>query len=186
MDLNELEKLVEEARQNPEAFGEIYDQFYSPIFRYVLGRVANVQIAQDITSEVFFKALKNLKQYRGKNNTSFSSWIYRIANNQTNDYFRKNKHKVLSLEDISETIHVSDSSPENEILQLEADLKKQEDFLILHQSISRLSTKYQEVIALRFFEKKPEKEIAQILGKPEGTVKSLIHRGLKKLREMME
>ena len=186
MDLSEQNKLVEKARQNPEAFGELYDQFYNPIFSYVLKRTARVQIAQDITSEVFFKALKNLGQYRSHNNIPFSSWLYRIATNQTNDYFRKNKHDVLSLEDISCVTAISNPSLEEETLQAEEELKRQEDFLVLHQSISRLPFKYQEVITLRFFEKKQEKEIAQILGKPEGTIKSLLHRGLKKLKDMME
>lgn len=186
MDLDEQKKLVEKAQQDPEVFGELYDQFYSRIFGYVLGRIASVQIAQDITSEVFFKALKNLRQYRGHNNASFSSWLYRIATNQTNDYFRKNKHRILSLEDISGMTDISNPLLEDENLQLEAELKKQEDFLFLHQSISRLPVKYQEVVTLRYFEKKQEKEIAQILGKPEGTVKSLLHRGLKRLKEMME
>jgi len=186
MDLSEQEKLVEKARIYPEAFGELYDQFYSRIFGYVLKRTASVQIAQDITSEIFFKALKNLGQYRKHNNVPFSSWLYRIATNQTNDYFRKNKHSMLSLEDFSDITAISNPSFEYEILQAEDELKRQEDFLVLHQSISRLPVKYQEVITLRFFEKKQEKEIAQILGKPEGTVKSLLHRGLKRLKDMME
>lgn len=186
MDLNEQEKLVEKARQDPEAFGELYDQFYSRIFSYVLKRVANVQIAQDITSEVFLKALKNLGQYHKYNHVPFSSWLYRIATNQTNDHFRKNNHRMLSLEVMSGINDSSNPSLEDETLQAEAELKRQEDFLVLHQSISRLPVKYQEVITLRFFEKKQEKEIAQILGKPEGTVKSLLHRGLKRLKEMME
>jgi len=186
MDLNEQEKLVEKARLYPEAFGELYDQYYSRIFGYVLKRTASVQTAQDITSEVFFKALKNLGQYRSRNNIPFSSWLYRIATNQTNDYFRKNGRRVLSLEDISDVADISNPSLEDEILQAEAELKRQEDFLVLHQNISRLPVKYQQVITLRFFENKQEKEIAQILEKPEGTVKSLLHRGLKRLKEMME
>jgi len=186
MDLSEQEKLIEKARLDPTAFGELYDQFYSQIYYYILGRVASVQIAQDITSEVFFKALKNIKQFRGHNSTSFSSWLYRIATNHANDYFRKNRHKVLSLEDIPDMIDISNPSFEEELLQAETELKKQKDFLVMHQSISRLPVKYQQVITLRFFEKKREKEIAQIMGKPEGTVKSLLHRGLKKLKEMME
>ncbi|MFC1925086.1 RNA polymerase sigma factor [Chloroflexota bacterium] len=186
MDLSQQKELVEKARQDPEAFGELYDHFYSRIFSFVLGRIASVQIAQDITSEVFFKALKNLGQYHGKNNVPFSSWLYRIATNQTNDYFRKNKHRVISLEVITDRTDISDPSLVDENIQLEAELERQEDFLALHQSISRLPVKYQEVITLRFFGKKQEKEIAQILGRPEGTVKSLLHRGIKKLREMME
>ena len=130
--------------------------------------------------------MKNLGQYRRRNNVPFSSWLYRIATNQINDYFRKKKHRVLPLEEAPDTIDTFNPSVQAEVLQAEEELKRQEDFLILHESISKLSIKYQEVITLRFFENKQDKEIAQILGKPEGTVKSLLHRGLIKLREMME
>lgn len=186
MDSSELDKLVERARSDPEAFGELYDQFYSRIFGYSLKRTADIEVAHDITSEVFFKALKNLQQYYKRNGVPFSSWLYRIATNQINDFFRGKRYIELSLEDTMDAIDVSGSSLEAEVSQAEEELEKREEFLMLHKSISRLPVKYQEVIALRFFEKKQEKEIAQILDKPEGTVKSLLHRGLKKLREMME
>jgi len=186
MNLNQHEELVERARQDPEAFGELYDNFYGQIFGYVLKRTANIETAQDITSEVFFKALNNLGRYRRRKNVPFSSWLYRIATNQINEYFRRNKHRPLPLEEVSDTIDTFNTSVEAEVFQAEEELKRQQDFLILHKGISRLPIKYQEVITLRFFEKKQDKEIAQILGKPEGTVKSLLHRGLRRLREMME
>ena len=190
MDVSEQGELVERARRDREAFGELYDQFYSQIFSYVLKRVANIETAQDITSDIFFKALKNLGQYRSRDNVPFSSWLYRIATNQVNDHFRskRRKHRVISLEEASEADHIlssSGSSVEAEVLRAEEELRRQEKFLILHESISKLPIKYQEVIALRYFENKQRREIAQILGKPEGAVKSSLERGLEKLREMM-
>jgi RNA polymerase sigma-70 factor (ECF subfamily) len=190
MDVSEQGELVERARRDREAFGELYDQFYSQIFSYVLKRVANIETAQDITSDIFFKALKNLGQYRSRDNVPFSSWLYRIATNQVNDHLRskKRKHRVISLEEASETDHIlstSGSSVEAEVPKAEKELRRQEEFLILHESISKLPIKYQEVITLRYFENKQRREIAQILGKPEGAVKSSLHRGLEKLREMM-
>jgi len=185
MDLREERELVEEARRDPEAFGALYERYYSQIFGYVLRRVANVEIAQDLSSEVFFKALKNLGRFRWQN-ISFSSWLYRIASNQTTDYFRKDGHRAIPLEEFYELAAVSGLSAEAEILQAEDELKKHEDFLILHKNIARLPSKYQEVITLRFFENKHIKEIGEILGKKEGTIKALLHRGLKKLRKLME
>ena len=183
MDLKEEKELVEMARREPETFGKIYDQYYSQIFSYVLRRVANIEITQDVTSEVFFKALRNLRQFHWRN-ISFSSWLYRIATNQIIDYFRKSKRKTLSLEEFSESITFSD--PSTEVIDAEKELERHEDFLTLHEKISKLPIKYQEVITLRFFEDKQIKEIARILGKREGTVKSLLHRGLEKLRRLME
>ena len=183
MNLKEEKELVKRAKKNLEVFGELYDQYYSQIFGYVLKRVANLEIAQDITSETFFKALKKLWQFRWKN-ISISSWLYQIANNEIANYFRKNKYKSVSLDKIPELIAVH--NPEAEILEAEEELKKHQDFLVLQKKISKLPIKYQEVITLRFFEKKQIKEIAEILGKKEGTIKSLLHRGLEKLKSLVE
>jgi len=185
VDLKEEKELVEKAHRDPDAFGELYDQYYSRIFNYVLRRVANLEIAQDITSEVFFKALKNLGQFHWRN-VPFSSWLYRIATNEITDYFRRSKHEMFSLEEIPNSITPSNPSIESEVLEAEEELRRHEDFLLLHESISKLPAKYQEVISLRFFEHKQIREVAEILGKREGTVKSLLHRGLEKLRQLVE
>lgn len=182
--LEKEKELVKQAQQNePEAFSELYEMNYSKIFGYVLKRVANVEIAQDITSETFFKSLKNIKKFRWKN-ISFSCWLYRIASNETANYFRKNKYKSISLEKLCEPVNFN--TPSNEIIATEDKLKQQTEFLELHQKIKKLKLIYQEVIVLKFFEKKKIKEIAEILGKREGTIKSLIHRSIEKLRKLME
>ena len=183
MDLKEEKELVKKAQKDPEVFVKFYDQYYSRIFGYVLKRIANFEIAQDITSETFFKALKKLWQFRWRN-ISFSAWLYRIANNEIANYYRKNKHKPVSLEKIPEPIAVC--NPSTEIIEAEEELKKHQDFLRIQEKISKFPIKYQEVIALRFFEKKKIKEIAEILGKKEGTIKSLLHRGLEKLKSLVE
>ena len=185
MDLEQEKELVERAKGDTDAFGELYDLYYSEIFGYVLRRTASIEIAQDVTSEVFFKALKNLGQFRWRD-IPFSSWLYRIATNEIANHFRKSKPWQLSLEEVSNSISISNPSAETELIEAEAELKRHEEFLALHENISRLSVKYQEVITLRFFEDKQVKQIGEILGKREGTVKSLLHRGLEKLRELME
>jgi RNA polymerase sigma-70 factor (ECF subfamily) len=186
VDLDPEKELVERAKDDTEAFGELYDRYYTQIFGYVLRRTASIDIAKDVTSEVFFKALKNLRQFRW-HGVPFSSWLYRIAGHEIANYFRENKQRLLSLEEISSSISISNnSSAETALLEAEAELKRREEYLALHANISKLSIKYQEVITLRFFENKQLKEIGEILGKREGTIKSLLHRGLEKLRELME
>ena len=185
MTVDQERELVERAKNNGEAFVELYDQYYSQIFGYVLKRTANIEVAQDVTSEVFFKAFKNLRQFHWRG-VPFSSWLYRIATNEIANYFTKNKPWQFSLEEVSNSVGSSDPSAETELLQAEAELSRREDFLTLHENISRLQLKYQEVIVLRFFEDKQLKEIGEILGKREGTVKSLLHRGLEKLRKLAE
>jgi RNA polymerase sigma-70 factor (ECF subfamily) len=185
MNVERERELVERAKNNGEAFVELYDQYYSQIFGYVLKRTANIEVAQDVTSEVFFKALKHLRQFHWRG-VPFSSWLYHIATNKIANYFTKNKPWQFSLEEVSNSVGSSDPSAETELLQAEAQLSRREDFLTLHENISRLQLKYQEVIVLRFFEDKQLKEIGEILGKREGTVKSLLHRGLEKLRKLAE
>ena len=185
MDLEQEKELVERAKKNTKAFGELYDQYYSQIFGYILRRTASIEIAQDVTSDVFFKALKNLVQFCW-HGLPFASWLYRIATHEIANYFRKSKQQQLSLKEVANSISISSASAEAELLEAEAELKRHEEFLALHENISKLSAKYQEVITLRFFENKKVKEIGEILGKREGTIKSLLPRGLEKLRKLME
>jgi len=186
MDLSEEEELVKRAQKDPDAFAKLYDQYYPRIFGYVLRRSANLEAAQDITSETFLKALGKLWQFQWRN-VSFSSWLYKIATNEINQYFRKAEYKKsVSLEELQERGFelLSPHDPESELIEAQEKLKQHQDFLEIQGRITRLPAKYQEVIALRFFEKKQINEIAEILGKREGTIKSLLHRAVEKLREM--
>jgi RNA polymerase sigma-70 factor (ECF subfamily) len=164
MDLSEEKELVTQAQKSPDAFAKLYDQYYPKIFGYVLGK---------------------LWQFQWRN-VSFSSWLYKIATNETNQYFRKAEYKKsISLEELQEQGFElrSPDDPESELIEAQEELKQHQDFLEIQEKITQLPTKYQEVIALRFFEKKQINEIADILGKREGTIKSLLHRAIEKLRE---
>jgi len=185
MDLTEEKELIRQAQKAPDAFAKLYDQYYPKIFGYVLRRTVNLEAAQDITSETFFKALKKLWQFRWRN-ISFSSWLYKIATNEINQYFRKAEYKKsLSLEELQEQGFepISSHDPVSELIEAQEKLKQHQDFLEIQKKIVRLPAKYQEIITLRFFEQKQIKEISEILGKKEGTVKSLLHRAVEKLRE---
>jgi RNA polymerase sigma-70 factor (ECF subfamily) len=185
MDLSEEKKLVRQAQKAPDAFAELYDQYYPKIFGYILRRTANLETAQDLTSETFFNALNKLWQFRWRN-ISFSSWLYKIASNEINQHFRKAEYKKsISLEELREQGFepVSSSDPESELIEAQEKLRQHREFREVQDKIVRLPVKYQEVIALRFFEQKQIKEISEILGKKEGTVKSLLHRAVEKLRE---
>jgi RNA polymerase sigma-70 factor (ECF subfamily) len=185
MDLSEEKELVRQAQKASDAFAELYDQYYPKIFGYILRRTANLEAAQDLTSETFFNALNKLWQFRWRN-ISFSSWLYKIATNEINQYFRKAEYKKsISLEELQEQGFepVSSDDPESELIEAQEKLRQHREFREVQDKIVRLSSKYQEVIALRFFEQKQIKEICEILGKKEGTVKSLLHRAVEKLRE---
>ena len=185
MDLSEEKELVRQAQKAPDAFAKLYDQYYPKIFGYILRRTANLEAAQDLTSETFLNALRKLWQFRWRN-ISFSSWLYKIAANEINQYFRKAEYKKsVSLEELQEQGFepISTHNPESELIEAQEKLKQHQDFLEIQGKVVRLPAKYQEVIALRFFEQKQIKEISEILGKKEGTIKSLLHRAVEKLRE---
>lgn len=185
IDLNEERELVKQAQKAPDAFAELYDRYYAGIFGYCLRRTADLETAQDMTSETFVKALNKLWQFRWRN-VSFSSWLYKIAANEINQYFRKAGHKKsVSLEELQEQGFepISTSDPETELIEAQEELRQYQDFLEIQVKLVELPARYQEVIALRFFEKKQIKEIAEILGKKEGTVKSLLSRAVEKLRQ---
>jgi RNA polymerase sigma-70 factor (ECF subfamily) len=171
----ELEKdLIERAKYSSEAFGELYDMYYDRIFGYALKRSADIDSAKDITSEVFFKALKNIGKFRWQG-VPFSHWLYRIANREI-----INHHNSRRREANFETEYKSDMT------ESQHTIKTYDEYLDLHRYLSKLSSKHQEVLALRYFEDLSMTEISQILQKPEGTVKSMLHRAIDNLRKMME
>lgn len=181
MDLAEEKKLIQKARKDPNAFGEIFDKHYSHILNYTLKRVADAQLAEDITAEVFFKAFQKLWQFRW-NNIPFIAWLFRIANNEIKMHFRKQKYAPLSLErarEKEEMLPINFYDLRKEIAEAEKVLEEKEDLKIIQSSLMRLPIIYQEVLALKFLEMKKISEIAVILKKREGTIKSLLSRGLK-------
>ena len=181
--LKSEEELVKRAQHSREAFGELYELHYQRIFSYAVKRTTNIQIALDITSVTFLKAFSQIKKYHWRD-IPFAAWLYRIAGNEINDHFRREGRRPASIEQIAELADTTDYI--DEINQAEEELSRHEEFLLLRKKLAELPPMYQEVIVLKFFEKKKIREMAQILGKKEGTIKSLIHRGLEKLKEKMQ
>jgi RNA polymerase sigma-70 factor (ECF subfamily) len=184
LDIDEEKILVKEAKVNREAFGLLYDAYYTKIFGYVQRRTADISSAEEITSDVFCRALENIKRYEWRN-IPFSAWLYRIASNEIVNHYRRenrnNHHTNLYIGN-------GDNCPNSlkvELSQAQDEMKTFENYLDLHRGISRLPVKYQEVIVLRFFEEKQLNEIALIMRKSENTVKTLLYRGLARLRRIL-
>ena len=187
MDLKHEKELVERAGKDPEAFGALFDEYYSKIFGYILKRVGVVAIAEDIVSEVFYKAQKSLWRFSWQN-VPFSAWLYRIAINEINGYFRKGSfRRSVSLDALMEgaDFEIADANDiARELEDAEQVLERHALFLLIRKEIARLPLKYQEVVTLRFFENKKVGEIAVILNKKESTIKSLLSRALGQLRDL--
>jgi RNA polymerase sigma-70 factor (ECF subfamily) len=178
MNFTEEKSLVEKAKKDVMSFGELYDAYYPRILKYVVRRVADVRVGRDITSEVFFKALKHLHTFTWRD-VSFSSWLYKIANNEIYTYYRSLKYtpSLDAYDDIADKQNI-----EKELIEAEEALQEQTQFLEIQKHIAALDIKYQEVIHLRYFEKKKIGEIAEILGKNENTIKSLLSRAIDRLK----
>ncbi len=177
--------LVLKAKKDPEAFGVLFDFYYPIIYKFVFKRVGNIDLAQDITSEIFFQVLKNLWRFRFKG-IPFKSWLFKIALVQIAKYYKmKSKYLELTLENIPQVQARESSSADYEIkIQEQVDLDNQV-FEIVHKAMLNLSENQYAVVSLRFFEKKKIREIAKILSMNENTVKSHLRRGLLRLSKIL-
>ena len=181
------ERLIKEIQQDPRKFAEIYEAFYKNIFGYVFTRTTDYDAAKDIAAETFLKAYTGIGKFQWRN-ISILYWLYRIATNEMNRYFNSRKYVPESLSRIQEEydVDITDySNAETERIQMEEELERHQEFVKINDLLKTLDLKYQEVIALRFYEQKSLKEIAIILFKNEGTVKSLLSRGIEKLRRTL-
>ena len=171
-----LGPLVEQAQKgDTEAFGKIYDVLVKPVYRYIYYRV-NKHIAEDLTEETFLKAWQNLSKYKaGKH--PFSAWVFRIAHNLVCDYYRKNETAFEINENMADT--TKNASPSYQL-----NLKFNE--VKLQKAINKLPENYQQVILLKYINEEENAVIAKVIGKSEGTVRTLQFRALEKLRSLLE
>ncbi len=188
MDLQSEKRLIEAARSDPLAFGQLYDAYYARIANYLLHRLPQADTAQDLTSDVFFKAMTRLHTFTWRE-LSFSSWLYKIANNEIKMYYRKKERSFFSLDWLwgEERFELPASTDiEEEYVSAEEELARNQRFQEVQRHLLALPLLYQEVLVLHFFEKLSLAEISAISGKNLNTVKSLILRGKEKLRQKMD
>ena len=184
MTLEQEKDLLEKIRVDPRQFGLLFDKWYKPIFGYVFRRTGDYDLTADIVAETFLKAFLKVHSFQWKG-ISISAWLYRIATNEVNLYARNRKYKPERLNSFLDFEKIQSSIRPNYETQIE-ESEQYEEFKKVKEKLVELDLKYQEVIALRYFEKKDILEIAAILNKPDGTIKSLLSRGLEKLRNAMK
>jgi len=180
-------ELIEQCRSDPAAFGQVFDNWYKPVFGYIMRRTADYDLSKDIAAETFLKAFLKINGFKWRG-ISLSAWLYRIATNELNQYYRSSKYKPQSLQQLLENTQMEkllQQQTDNEREIMEKELKAYHDYDLIRANLLKLDVKYQEVISLRYFEQKTNSEISSILDKNEGTVKSLLSRGLEKLRNML-
>lgn len=171
--------LIEEARSDSAAFAQLYRLHYDSIFRYCARRLFNRHTAEDVTSIVFFKAMRTLGAFKG-NSRDFRNWLYRIATNAINDHLRTAKRRAEAIRSIA-LAHVGDPA-----LDAESNAESQEEILHVKQALLTLKPNHQTVITLRFFEGMKLTEIAEILGQSPATTRSQLSRALGCLRKTLQ
>ena len=174
--MQDEESLVRRAQQrDEEAFTMLYEEYFDKIYRYVALKIGDRIEAEDLTQQVFVKALKSISSFRWKG-IPFSAWLYRIAHNQVVDYFRKKKRYTTT--PLDESMKGSDIDP-----QLAAERKLDiEQVLLASQGLTEAQ---REVISLRFSSELPIAEVARIMSKSEGAVKALQHSAIIALRKAL-
>lgn len=171
-------KLINDAiRGEAAAFGLLYDHYQPQIYRFIYLKVSHREEAEDLTHQVFLKSWENIADYESYG-FPFSSWLYRIARNQTIDYYRTKKESV-GLENIEETKFTEDAEEISKLIDDLQDLKK------IKEAIALLSDDQQNIIILRFIEDFSPKETAEILERTEGAIKLIQHRAIKRLKEIL-
>ncbi len=176
MTREEEQNLVRDAQKSLGAFNKLYEYYLPIMFRYIVNRVANKDIAEDLTSQTFLKALKKLNSF--DNSRSFGAWLYTIAHNNIIDFYRKSKEYQINVE-VLQNFLSSDDSPEKKAEK--AELTKN-----VIEVLKQLPPAYQEVLTLRFLEEKGNEEIAEILGCTTNNVNVKIHRALKCFEKYLE
>ena len=167
-----IDQLVSKAKSgDSSAFGKIYDQLVDKIYRFILFKVSDRSTAEDLTQNVFLKALQNLKNF--DQTGSFLAWIYTIARNQVIDHYRLSKQKV-SLDSVKEFLAA----------EPELDLETKEAYEELLLNLNKLSKDEQEVISLNCVEGYSFEEIGEIFGKSAGSLRILKYRSLIKLKKL--
>jgi RNA polymerase sigma-70 factor, ECF subfamily len=175
-ELTDME-LIALAKEDKEAFGEIYERYLDKIYKYVYYRVGNQHDAEDLTSRVFFRALAHIESFEDRG-VPFQAWLYRIAHNLVANHHRdKSRRKIIPLEEyITTTVFSTIDGPEQAT-------EAAEDREQLLAAVRRLPEDRQQLLLLKFINHLSNAEIGAIMGRTEGAIKSLYHRTLNALRD---
>lgn len=173
VDLREL--FLEAQAGNEISLNLLVDRFYMDIYRTVYYRVSSEADAQDLTQDIFIKMAEKIRSL--KDPDKFKAWIYKIAVNKINDYFRKKRFlSFISLNSEEEPLELKDHrNPENDYI-------KKDFWIKLRQFTESLSNMERQVFILRFFDQLEIKEIVEVLNKNESTIKTHLYRAINKFK----
>jgi len=174
--LAEESELIRQAKAgDKEAFGTLYRAYVQAVYRYLLTRLSNVQVAEDLTAEVFLRVVDSLPRYTQRG-LPFGAWLFRIARDRLVDYYRQTARRpILDLgeELVSEVPDPSDLADAGERTQL------------LKGALRNLTDEQRDVVQFRYMEEWSLEKTALIMNKSVNAIKALQHRALKALGRSM-
>jgi RNA polymerase sigma-70 factor (ECF subfamily) len=167
--------LIARAKKDPDAFGILYERYVGRIYNYIYYRTGDHQDAEDLTARTFHRALRHISRYVDRG-APFSAYLYRIAHNIVANWHRDNsRRQIISLDEL-----VVGTLRREGPASLTEKLEEQN---LLLQAVRRLPPERQQLLILKFVEQMRNAEIAEVMGRTEGAIKSLYHRTLVALRE---
>jgi len=176
MDDETLDRLVAEAKRgDPQAFGQLFDEYAGPIHRFIASRVNRPSDAEDLTQLVFVKALEALPRYEARG-IPFGGWLFRLARNAIIDQIRTRRDHLSLVTAV--TRETEEAGPEA-MATLRDDLER------VAQALAGLTDDQREVVELRFFAGLSVYEAAAVMGRQEGTIRGLQFRAIASLRRSL-
>lgn len=169
------EDLITRAKQDPVHFRGLYEKYYKRIFLFIYHRIEDRDLSADLCAQVFLKALTKLHQFNERG-LPFSSWLYRIAVNECNDLFRRNKR--------SKVVYVEEPAFHHLFEEMFPDDPKEELEKKLQAVLGKLKPDELQIIELRFFEDMPFKMVAEVLNITETYAKVRTYRTLEKMKKI--
>ena len=166
---------ISRAKDDPAEFAPLYHKYHEPVFRFIYRRMDSKDDAFDLSSQVFIKAIGNLKRYEHKD-LPFSSWLFRIAINEVNMFYRKSKSERCISLDEDGIKHMGDEMEEDNLAPYHEKML---------EKLSELDPEEMAYIQMRFFEKRSFREIADILSITENNAKVKTYRLLDKLKKLI-
>ena len=166
--------LITSAKKDPERFGPLYTKYHDQIFRYIYQRMDDQELAFDVTSQVFIKAMKNLHKYEYRG-VPFSSWLYRIAKSELYQAFRDRKAR--------KTVNVENMHIFEMIEEFEEDTSSENKAKLI-SCLSKMNENDMQMLEMRYFERRSYKEIGEILDITENNAKVRSFRALEKMKKL--
>jgi RNA polymerase sigma-70 factor (ECF subfamily) len=178
---DEVQDLIASAQQGcAQSFARLYDRYVGQIYAYVLHRVGNRVTAEDLTADVFVRALRRIGTYRQRD-VNFGAWLAVIARNRVNDHFKSASFRLEASVDqvVEKPSYDGASDPETALLSREAVLQ-------VRTALRQLTGEQAEVLNLRFIQSLDVPQTAAAMGKTAGAIRALQHRALRSLARLVE